>query len=97
MSWLPRHEEVKLLLNQPEGGNTMDTLKDTTENTATPRGSGGGLQSKSLPDTADPRGSGGPLQSKAYSNSNAAAAGAQQQPEVERGPEQSEQTTTPEN
>ena len=68
--------------------------QDTTENTATPRGSGGGLQSKALPDMAQPKGAGGPLQVK---SSDAAAAGTQQQPEVERGPEQSDQTTTPEN
>ena len=74
----------------------MATLdKDTTENTATPRGSGGGLQSKSLPDTAQPKGAGGGLQSKAHSNSSSGAAGATQQPENEPGPEASDQAPTP--
>jgi hypothetical protein len=67
--------------------------KDTTENTARPRGAGGGLQSKALPDTATPKGAGGPLQSKAYSNSDAGAADTPQQPEDEREPEASDQTT----
>jgi len=68
----------------------METFKDTTENTARPRGSGGVLQSKGLPDTAQPKGAGGDLQAK---SANAAVAGTQQQPEGERGPEQSDQTT----
>jgi len=72
----------------------MEPIKDTTENTARPRGSGGGLQSKGLPDTAQPKGAGGDLQAK---SPNAAVAGTQQQPEAEREPEQSDQTTTPEN
>jgi hypothetical protein len=70
--------------------------KDITENTAKPRGSGGGLQSKSLPDTAQPKGAGGGLQSKTGTpTSDAGAADAPQQPEDEHGPEASEQTTTP--
>jgi len=72
----------------------METSKDTTENTARPRGAGGGLQSKGLPDTAQPKGAGGVLQTK---SANAVAAGTQQQSEVEPGPEQTDQTTTPEN
>lgn len=73
----------------------MATLdKDTTENTAKPRGSGGGLQSKALPDTATPKGSGGGLQSKVMTNSDAGAADAPQQPEDEHEPEASDQTTT---
>ena len=67
--------------------------KDTTENTAKPRGSGGGLQSKALPDTAKHKGAGGGLQSKGYSNPDAGAAGAPQQPEGEQEPEASDQTT----
>lgn len=63
--------------------------KDTTE--ATPRGSGGGLQSKALPDMAQPKGSGGVLQGKAI---DAAATGAPQQPE-ERGPAAPDQTPAP--
>ena len=72
----------------------MEPIKDTTENTARPRGSGGGLQSKGLPDTAQRKGAGGDLQTK---SANAAATGTQQQPEVEPGPDQSDQSTTPEN
>jgi hypothetical protein len=64
--------------------------KDTTE--ATPRGSGGGLQSKALPDMAQPKGAGGVLQGKAI---DAATPGAPQQPEVEHGPEASDQTPAP--
>jgi hypothetical protein len=67
--------------------------KDTTENTAKPRGSGGDLQSKSLPATATPRGSGGDLQSKSLTA--AGDAGAPQQPKDERGPEASDQTRIP--
>lgn len=66
--------------------------QDTTENTATPRGSGGGLQSKALPDMAQPKGAGGPLQAK---SSDAGVAGAPQQPEIERGPEASDQMPAP--
>jgi len=65
---------------------------DTTDTTATPRGSGGGLQSKALPETALPKGAGGPLQAK---SADLVAAGAPQQPEVERGPETSDQTPAP--
>lgn len=67
--------------------------KDTTENMAKPRGSGGGLQSKALPNTANPKGAGGGLQSKAHSNSDAGAADAPQQPEDENQPEASDQAT----
>jgi hypothetical protein len=67
--------------------------KDITENTAKPRGSGGGLQSKALPDTAQPKGAGGGLQSKSHSSSDAVAADAPQQPEDEHEPEASDQTT----
>jgi hypothetical protein len=67
--------------------------KDTTENTAKPRGSGGPLQSKALLDTAKPRGSGGPLQSKSISDAKAGASDALPQPEDEREPEASDQTT----
>ena len=66
--------------------------QDATETTATPRGSGGGLQSKALPDMAQPKGAGGVLQGK---SADLGAAGAPQQPEVERGQETSDQTPAP--
>jgi hypothetical protein len=74
----------------------METFdKDTTENTATPRGSGGGLQSKALPDTATSKGSGGPLQSKVMTGSDAGAVDAPRQLEDEHEPGASDQTTPP--